>query len=574
MRQGLFDGRIFTSPGLLLMAVLCSCNRSAEPPGLTGASPVFPSFEDVTSSTGIDFERDNGHDGKSWRVVETVNGGVALLDFDSDGRLDVYFTNGRRPGTPAAAGNRLYRNVGGWRFEDVSVASGTADDSLSLGCASADIDGDGLEDLYVTNLGPNRLYRNLGGGQFTDIAAKAGIAGESMDAGAVFFDMDGDGDLDLYVAGYMNDTKVEHAPLVYRGVPGYWPPTSYDPAPDHLYENRGDGAFVDVSDASGIRSVDPGRGLGVLAGDFNGDGKADLYVANDMSENFMFLGDGKGRFEEQGLFNGTALGQDGSPLGSMGLDSGDFDGDGHPDLFVTNYYAQANNLYRSSGGVDYEDAADVAAADSGSLPEVSWGAGFFDFNLDGWQDIYVANGHLNPFASDIVDTASYEQGNRLYRNRGDGGFEDRTAASGEALGARQVSRGAAFGDLDNDGDVDIVVCNSRGSPQLLRNAGASMGHWVQVKLVGKGLNSGGIGARVRIVAGGLEQRRTRRSAASYLSVNDPRLHFGLGRAAGIERLVVSWPGGGEQVHEGLSADRLLVIRQGETMVEVIEPDTK
>ena len=571
MRSRLVVIRASAAAALALAAGLCSCNRPGGEPGPLAASTAVPSFEDMTPSSGIDFERDNGHDTKSWRVVETVNGGLALLDFDSDGRLDIYFTNGRPPGSATAAGNRLYRNTGDWKFEDVSAASGTADDSLGLGCAAADIDGDGLVDLYVTNLGPNRLYRNLGGGRFTDIAAKAGVARDSMDAGAVFFDMDRDGDLDLYVASYMDDTKVEHAPLVYRGVPGYWPPTSYEAAPDQLYENLGNGSFVDVSETSGIRTVLPGRGLGVLSADFNGDGNADLYVANDMSENFMFIGDGEGGFEEQGLFNGSALGQDGSPLGSMGLDSGDFDGDGHSDLFVTNYYSQPNNLYRSRGGADYEDSADVTAADAGSLPEVSWGVGFFDFNLDGWLDIYVANGHLNPFASDIVDTASYAQGNRLYRNRGDGGFEDRTTAGGKALEVRQVSRGAAFGDLDNDGDVDIVVCNSRGLPQLLRNAGVSMGHWAQVKLVGKGLNTGAIGAHVSVSAGGTEQQRTRRSAASYLSVNDPRLHFGLGRAANIERLTVSWPGGERQVHEGLPADRLLVVREGETEIEIIDP---
>ena len=550
-----------------------SCTKKEDSGNSTGnsasSSTRFVTFEDVTGLSGIAFRRDNGFDGKSWRVVETVNGGVAVLDYDGDGWIDVYFTNGRKlePGSPAPA-NALYRNRGGMKFEDVTAASGTGDQSLSMGCSVADVDGDGRPDIYVTNLGPNRLYRNRGEGAFDDIAAEAGVASESMDAGCAFFDMNRDGDLDLYVASYVDETRTEHPPLVFRGVPGYWPPRNYEPALDHLYENTGDGKYVDISQKSGIREAGAGRGLGVIINDFNSDGHLDVFVANDLSANFMFLGDGEGHFKESAFLNGTAFGEAGHPLGSMGLDSADFDADGLSDLVVTNYHDQPNNLYRAITADEYEEMALISGIGAGTLPEVSWGVHFADFDNDGREDLFVANGHLNPGAREIVDTTSYEQRNRMFKNVGRGRFQDVGSGCGEALAASQVSRGSATADLDNDGDLDLIVANSHGPPQLLRNDAPPSRSWAFVKLFGSGRNLDAIGARVTITAGGSKQWRDRRSATSYLSVNDPRLHFGLESAGAIDRLEVSWPDGKVEVHEDLPVRRLLTVRQGEGRVEI------
>jgi len=547
-----------------------SSSGSSRTASESGALQAFVTFADATRSSGITFQRDNGFDGQSWRVVETVNGGVAVLDADGDGLLDIYFTNARKidPGSPPPA-NALYRGRGDLKFEDVTARSGTGDTALSMGCSVADVDGDGRPDIYVTNLGANRLYRNLGAGRFEDIAARAGLASDSMDAGSAFFDMDHDGDLDLYVASYVNDTRTEHPPFVFRGVLGYWPPVNYEPALDHLYENTG-GRFVDVSTKSGIRDVETGRGLGVIVSDFNRDGHPDIFVANDLSANFMFLGDGKGRFEETAFLNGTAFGENGDSLGSMGVDSADFDSDGRPDLVVTNYYNQPNNLYRAMAANEYAEMALISGIAAGNLPEVSWGVHFADFDNDGREDLFVANGHLNPGAREITDSTSYEQVNRVFRNAGGGRFEDVGRSCGQALTVSQVGRGSSAADFDNDGDLDLLIANSFGPPQLLRNDVVPSQSWILVHLIGSARNSGAIGARVTVTTGGHRQWRERRSSASYLSVNDPRLHFGLGAATKIDRLEVLWPDGSVEVHENLPARRLLTVRQGEAEVEVGE----
>lgn len=532
---------------------------------------AFARFTDATGAWELDFRREHGFDGENWRIVETVNGGLAFLDFDGDGLIDVYFTNGRRldPG-PSPARNALFRNAGG-RFEAVSEDSGADDPSLSLGVAVADLDGNGRPDLYVTNDGPNRLFLNRGDGRFEDVAEHAGVGLASMDSGCAFLDMDADGDLDLYVASYVRDEKAEHPPLVLRGVAGYWPPLNYPPAPDHLFENTGDGRFTDVSERSGIRKPDPGRGLGVIAGDFNRDGHADVFVANDMSANFMFLGDGAGGFEESAFYNGTAYGERGDALGSMGVDAADYDADGLPDLVVTNYVSQPNNLFRAAARGEFVEMAWVARVAENSLPEVAWGAVFADLDLDGLVDLFIANGHLNPRTEEMDASTSYEQANRLFRNLGNGRFEDRSSKAGDAITVRQVSRGAAAADIEGDGDLDLVVLNAFGPPQLLRNDLPGGRAWSLVLLAGEGLNRNAIGARVTLVAGGRTQERERRSSTSYLSAGDPRLHFGLGAAERIERLEVRWPDGSVETHEDLPVRRLLVVRKGAQEVEARSP---
>ncbi len=546
-----------------------SCSPKPDAP----ARPkVFPTFTDIVTACGMTFQHDNGFDGRNYRVVETVNGGVGLLDYDGDGLLDVFFTNARRLEAGAdGPRNALYRQRSDGSFTDVAATARVNDASTSLGCAVADVNGDRRPDLYVTNLGPNRLYRNNGDGTFTDMAPEAGVAGSSMDSGSAFLDMERDGDLDLHVASYVVDDGIKYPPLVVRGVPGYWPPLNYKPAPHHLFENKGDGRFIDVSEASGIRAVEePGRGLGVISADFNNDGNPDLYVANDMTANFMFLGDGKGRFTEVGFMNGTALGEQGNVLGSMGVDAADYDGDARLDLCVTNYQNQINNLYHATGRDIYEEMAHHAGISQGALPEVSWGTGFSDLDGDGWVDLFIANGHLNPGTHEMDESTSYAQPKKIFRNMGNGRFENVTSRCGEAARRPRVSRGAAFGDIDNDGDIDVIVVEARGGPEVLRNDGGNDNAWCLVELTGSGLNVDAIGARVSVTASGRKQIAERRSSGSYLSANDPRLHFGLGNAKKIDRIEVRWPEGRTEAYMDLPVRRLLKIAAGKRDVAAVE----
>ncbi|MBI4605114.1 MAG: CRTAC1 family protein [Planctomycetes bacterium] len=551
------------------LAALSGCDRAPDPGA--GRAP-FPTFTDVTEAVGIRFQHDNGFDGVRYRVVETVNGGVALLDYDLDGRLDIYFTNGCKlePG-PIPPRDALYRQGPDGKFTDVAREAGVDDPLMSLGVSVADVDGDSDPDIFVTNQGRNRLYRNDGNATFTDIAPESGVAGDSMHSGSAFLDMETDGDLDLYVASYVEEKGPEYPACVVRGVPGYWPPRNYPAARHRLYENKGDGRFADVSEVSGIRNVDPpGRGLGVIAADLNDDGHQDIYVANDMTANYLFLGDGKGKFAETGLLSGAALGEGGEELGSMGVDAADYDGDQHLDLCVTNYQDQINNLYRCSGPAAYEEMARLAGISPGGLPEVSWGVGFFDFDCDGAPDLFIANGHLNPGTRLMDESTSYAQPKKLFRNAGQGRFENVTAGAGAAVGRPRVSRGAAFGDIDNDGDVDAVVVEAQGSPEVLRNDGGSSGAWCLVELRGAGRNRDGLGARVTLSAGGRTLIAERRGSGSYLSANDPRLHFGLGPARVIDRIAVRWPDGSRDMHEGLPVRRLIRITQGRREPEVVD----
>jgi hypothetical protein len=527
------------------------------------ARPEGISFVDITREAGIVFDRDNGFNGEHFRLVETVNGGVALLDFDGDGFLDVYFTNGARidPG-PNPPRNALFRNRGNGSFEDVSKISKTDDEALSMGCSVADVTGDGRPDLYVTNLGPNRLYRNDGNGSFTNIAAKAGVALDSADAGSVFFDMDRDGDLDLYVASYIVEEREGKPPVMVGDIATYGSPLHYPAAPDHLFENTGDGRFVNVSESSGIRSPSSAAGLGVIAADLNGDGHQDLYVANDASANFLFIGDGSGHFTEEALLRGLAFSAGGERQGSMGIDVADHDDDGLPDIVVTNFDGEYNNLFRAADKYFFEDIAPDAVAGRGNLQEVGWGVGFVDVDNDTRRDLIYVNGHIRPTAHALDEGASYAQRSRLFRSLGAGEFEDLTDKAGKDFSTPRIARGAAFGDIDNDGDLDLVICNSKGTPALLRNDSHPSGNFALVRLIGKGANPDAISAVVTIVAGSQAQTAERRSTASYLSVNDPRLHFGLGTVDKIERIEIRWSNGSTQTHSGLPANHLLTVRQG------------
>ncbi len=563
-------------------------------PCISAASnPVL--FTDVTESSGVTFFHRTGAKG-GWHYIEPMGSGCALFDYDGDGDLDLYLINAANlPGQPLEGINALYCNDttadGKIRFTDVTQQAGVPGRGYGMGCTVGDYDNDGDIDLYVTGYEENILYRNNGDGTFTDVTQQAGLAGGGWSTSAAFFDYDGDGDLDLYVVRYLiYDTARE--PTCYKGgVRIYCSPLNFPGMPDLLFRNNGDGTFTDVTQQAGIAVYPPGKGLGVVTFDYDSDGDTDLYVANDTTPNFLYRNDG-GTFTEIGVAAGVATSASGKSQSGMGVDAGDINGDGAPDLIVTNFSLETNALYRNGGsGLFAEATAEVGLFGPSTMP-MGWGTHFFDFDNDGDLDLFVANGHLFPNVAVFSPTESYAQPDQLFRNDG-GTFEDIT---GEAsFTGPTVGRGSAVGDLDGDGDLDLVVMILGGRPQIYRNDGRNWNHWLMVKLVGgtrgvqspesrvqshperrwvgdsgpgtrdPGLslsNRNGIGARVTVWVGGRQQVREVRSGSSYLSASDLRLHFGLGAEERVERIEVHWPSGRMQVLSDVQADRVVVLEEG------------
>lgn len=523
---------------------------------------------DVTAETGITFRHDNGFSGK-YHLIETVTAGLALFDYDNDGDIDIYLLNGAyHDGTAVEPlpRNVLYRNDGNWRFTDVTSQAGVGDTGFGLGVAVADYDNDGYLDIYLNNHGPNVLYRNNGDGTFTDVTARAGVAnGSKMGAGANFLDMDGDGDLDLYVSNYVDCLAEGSQGTTRGGHRAYLGPAAsvYRNTVDVLYRNNGDGTFTDVSQESGIGDH-RGAGMGTICGDIDNDGDTDIIVANDMSGNFLFLNDGRGRFEEIGLIAGVAFDDNGEAQGSMGTELGDFDNDGLLDLYVTSYQGQLATLYRNLGGGQFQDVTTQTGAGSGTVSYVTWGTGLVDFDNDGDRDLFVACGHLQPNVEAYDKRTTYHQPNKLYVNDGRGRFIDVSDQSGNGLKVVLSSRGAAFDDLDNDGDVDIVILNSREKITVLRNDTPRQGHWLQVELRGARTNRDGVGAQVRVYAGDLVLLDEVHSGRGYQSHYGNRLYFGLGTREKVDRIEVSWIGGKTDVYREIPVDRRILLVEGQS----------
>jgi hypothetical protein len=520
-------------------------------------------LRNVTPQTGIDFRHTDGSSGRHY-IVEYVASGLATFDYDGDGLIDIYFLNGQPlPGTKVDVPpkNHLYRNLGGWRFEDVSDRAGVGRAGYGLGVAVADYDNDGLPDVYVSNFGPNVLYRNRGDGTFADVTARAGVArGDKVGAGVCSLDIDGDGDLDLYVANYIKFRYDLHVPVTSGGRGMYRGPREYAPEPHQLFRNNGDGAFTDASARSGISAV-AGPGMGMVCGDFDNDGDTDVFVLNDVFRNFYFENDGTGKFREIGVQNGTAYNVYGQENGNMGVDCGDYDNDGRLDLFVTTYQTEPVMLLKNLGAGLFDDATLRSGAGQGSFNQVKWGCGLVDFDNDGHKDIFMALGHLQDYAEQIDDTTSYEATPVLLRNTGHGTLVNVSDSSGDGLKVKSVGRGVAFDDLDNDGRIDVVILNSRRPPTVLRNESPGGNHWLQVRLRGVKTNRDGVGARVRVVAGDLVQIDEVHSGRGYQSHFGSRLHFGLGKRATVDRIEVRWLGGGIDVLENVTADRLLTLTE-------------
>jgi hypothetical protein len=523
------------------------------------AAASLPVFEDITARSGVDFRHDKSGTSRKY-LIESASGGVAMFDYDGDGLLDLYFVNGAALADPMKEGgvadksaprfwNRLYRNRGGGRFEDVTEKAGVRGRGYGMGAAAGDYDGDGRADLYVTNFGANILYRNRGDGTFEDATARAGVRAGGWSAGAAWVDYDHDGHLDLIVARYLT---WDFEPDIWCGSRGeghrsYCHPNQFPPATHIVYRNRGDGTFEDATAKAGW-SRSPGKGFGVAIGDYDRDGKVDIVVANDSYPQQLFRNLGGGRFEETGLDAGIAYDDDGRVYAGMGVDFADYDNDGWPDVFINALALQRYALYRNVKGV-FEYVSTATGVGAITRMRSGWGARFLDYDNDGWRDLFVAQGHVMDNIALTQPAVRYREPLLLMRNLG-GRFADVSASSGDAFQRPLAARGAAFGDLDNDGWIDVAVNCNDGPAVILRNRGAPGAHWLMVDAP--------IGSLVRVVdASGREQHAMASAAGSYLSSNDPRVHFGLGTAARVTLIEVVTPGGRVARRTDLEADRVI-----------------
>jgi len=538
----------------LLAAVLLSIET---------ASAAAVRFVEVTREAGVDFTYVNGASGHKY-MPEPMGSGAAFFDYDRDGFLDLYIVNGtyldRDPGDDPPT-NALYRNDGDGTFTNVTDAAGVGDTGYGMGAGVGDYDNDGDRDLYVTNYGANVLYRNDGDGTFTNVTDAMGAGDAGWGTNAAFVDYDNDGDLDLYVANYM-DFRIENNRECRQSTArAYCGPTAYPGQSGVLYRNDGNAPLVDVTEAAGLSST-AGRQLGATFGDYDDDGDLDLFVANDKTPNFLFRNNGDGTFTETGAIAGIAYNEDGLAESAMGADWGDYDSDGRLDIIVATFQWLANTLYHNDGDGFFTDLTYAAQVGKESLPYLGMTAAFMDYDSDGYLDLFVANGHLDENVEEYDTAAAYAQKNQLFRNDGDGTFAEVTHQTGPGLQVERVSHGAAFGDLDNDGDVDVFVSDSD-TPHctLLRNDGGNQNRYLMIRTKGTRSNRDGIGARLRVVAGDLAQVKEVRSTYGYLSANDLRVHFGLGRRPQADRVEVRWPSGVVQVLEDVAVDQLLTIEE-------------
>lgn len=540
-------------------------------PTLYGATPI--QFRDATEASGIHFIHTDGSSGRRY-IVETVTCGLGLIDYDGDGYPDIFFLNGGSlPGSPKPERlptNALYHNNHDGTFTDVTARSGVGIPGYAMGCTVADYDNDGHEDIFITNYGAHRLLHNNGDGTFTDVTEKAGLGRASfgpncVGAGCAFLDYDRDGYVDLFIGNYLEFDVAKAQPCQQAGIPIYPSPRTYPMVANRLYHNNGDGTFRDVSESSGIGRY-KGYAMGLVCADFDGDGWPDIYVGNDVVENFLFHNKKNGTFEEIGLLAGVAVDQYGEPQGTMGSNVGDFDGDGRFDIIVTDYQNQVNTLYRNlgtqNGTLQFQDVTVETGAGTGSRPLVTWGCGLVDFDNDGVPELFTAAGHLQDTVERYDGSTTYKQRSLLLQQRG-GRFVDVTAESGGPLLKLESSRGAVFGDLNNDGKIDIVVLNARSRPTVMINKTATKNHWALLKLVGTKSNRSAIGAFARVTAGGRTLVDEVRAGRGYQSAEDLRLHFGFGTNTVIDRLEIGWPSGLTEVRTNLPVDRIFRLTEGE-----------
>jgi hypothetical protein len=550
-----------------LSAWSASFASSASP--ASSAPSASSAFRDITAEAGITFQHHAAPEKKF--IVESMSGGVALFDYDNDGLPDLYFVDSLTVDTandPKAARSALYHNLGRGRFEDVTDKAGIGHPGWGMGVCTADVDGDGWEDVYVTALNGNHLYMNNRNGTFTDATDRAGLRVGGWSAGCGFGDYDHDGRLDLFVSRYVK-IDLAHLPefgrdktCEYRGVPVQCGPRGLPGETDFLFHNDGGGRFSDVSQKAGVSDPRGYFGLGVAWFDANADGWPDLYVANDSTPNFLYINQKNGTFKEMAFPLGVAVSEDGAEQGSMGVAVADYDHTGRFSLFVTNFSEEYNNLYRNDGD-HFTDVSFRSRTAQSSLPFVGWGDAFLDYDNDGWADIIVVNGHVYPQLDKVKlgASAGYRQRKLFYRNRRDGTFDEIAAQFGDVMMQERVSRGLAIGDIDNDGRIDVAINDLDGAPQLLHNEIAPAGNWIIVKLQGKAPNTDAIGAIVTVTSGGVTQNALVQSGTSYISQNDMRQHFGVGAATAIDTIEVTWPDGTATRQSQVKPNQIVTIRQ-------------
>jgi hypothetical protein len=559
---------------LLLGGLGTGCGGKEAPPAAAPTAAPAPAgkdvvFTDVTRAAGIEFVHTSGAFGKKY-LPETMGSGLAFLDYDGDGRQDLFFVNSadwpekhRRTATQS-----LYRNRGDGTFEDVTRKAGLAVEMYGIGVATADYDNDGDADLFINALGPDRLFRNRGDGTFEDVTQKAGVSDPAFGSSAAWVDYDRDGWLDLFVCNYVQWSPKEDIFCTLDGVSkSYCTPESYRGATNRLFRNRGDGTFEDVTRRAGV--FDPtGKSLGVVAFDYDGDGLQDLAVANDTQPNFLYHNKGDGTFVETGRTAGIAFSEEGKARGAMGIDAADYDASGRESLVIGNFSNEMLALYHNEGKGLFIDDAAMAGIGQPSLLTLAFGCFFFDFDLDGLLDIFVANGHVENDINRVQPSVTHAEPPHLFRGVGGGRFEQADGRAGPDFTHPIVGRGAAYADYDGDGDLDIAVSTNNGPALLLRNDGGNAGPWLRLRLVGRKSSRDALGAVVRLRAGGIGGQRTLRSGASYASQNEMVLTFGLGAARGgtapSADVQVTWPDGTVQTVTGLAAGQLHVLEEPET----------
>ncbi len=558
-------------------AVFDSLHRPITAGGFVKSGPIV--FQNVAAAAGLTQWHHQAGTPEKRLILEVKGPGVCLLDYDNDGWLDIYLVNGSTydalagKATPPHAA--LFHNNHDGTFTDVTEKAGVANDRWGYGCAVGDYDNDGWPDLYVTNSGKNRLYRNNHDGTFTDVAEQAGVTIGTWSTGATFGDYDGDGRLDLFVAGYaqidLNNPPISGTQAVnftlcqFRGVQVLCGPRGLKGEHDHLFHNNGDGTFTDVSKKLGVDDSNGYYGLGALFADVNNDGKPDLLVANDSTPNYLYINKGDGTFEDQSYESGYALNNDGREISNMGIAAGDYENNGHLSIVNTDFADDYNVLFQNDGTGLFTDVSYQAGIAESSIPFVSFADGFLDYDNDGWKDLFIVNGHVYPEVDKHPEWgSSYAQRPLLYHNLGNGKFELVPAVEGTGLAVVTVGRGAAFGDIFNDGKIDVVINSMDGAPILLRNVNPDHRHWVELKLVGgPGSPRDAVGATVYLTANGMRQRGDVLSGGSYLSSNDFRVHFGLGDVTVAGTAEIHWPSGKKETLKLPAVDRIYTIAEGQ-----------
>jgi len=539
------------------------------------ANALEVKFTNVAQASGLTAITIYGDEHKNRYLLETTGTGAAFIDYDNDGWLDVFLVNGTRlDGLPQnlKVTNRLYRNRGDATFVDVTEKAGLVRTGWGQSVCAGDYDNDGNDDLFISSYGKNSLFRNNGNGTFTEVAEKTGVANNPTrwGSGCAFVDYDRDGLLDLFVASYINlDLKTaplpETGPCLYKGVMVACGPPGLDGGVNTLYRNTGNGSFADVSEKSGITKSNGTYGLGVLVADFDNDGWPDIYVANDSAPAALYHNNTNGTFTDVGIEAGCAFSMDGKSQAGMGVSAGDYDRDGWLDIFKTNFAGDTSTLYRNTGKAVFDDVTFQAGMGL-NTQWLGWGCGFVDVDNDGWTDIFLVNGHVYPEVEKLTTEAGYAQRKVVYRNLQNGRFADVSEQAGEGVTRPNASRGAAFGDYDNDGDIDVLINSVNGAPELLRATSTNQNNWIKIKTTGTKSNRDGIGARVKCVTADGVQIDEVRSGGSYYSQNDLRVHFGVGKNQRIKTIEIRWPSGQVDTLNDVAVNQLITVKEGAGIV--------